>query len=159
MEITVNVDHYFDQDDLAEMVEDEVRSVIRRNAERRYGTEAITKMVEAAAHDVVKKMVEDQSPEVFSELAEKTRDIIKDLKSWHVFCETDVSTGIGVPATRKTRGQQLLDEAVEELQPYLKERAKELLDERLGMEMSAACIIDAVTDAFYEKLREQLKED
>lgn len=157
MELTIDVGSYFDQDDIRDMVEDEMRRAVRSRAEEFCSFYDIRDMVLGFSREIVKKLVEEQDPEVFSTLAAKTREVIDDMSCYTLFHETEVRRTRDGIVYRKTRGLQMLESIMEELEPRLKERAWELVEEKLDTTIDAHAIIDAATDAFYEKLCEQLK--
>lgn len=143
-EVSLNIEDYLDHDEIKEMVRDATSRAIREKINRVLGAIGIQDIVYNVARQIVMQILEEQEVNLHQKIAEKTLECVDDLSVYNVF-RTD-SDG------SKSKGQQVLDECVEEARPNIQEKVDEIIEGKLN----ANWLINEVTDAFYEKLRYQL---
>lgn len=143
-EVLINIEDYLDHDEIKEMVRCETACAIREKVNRVLGAIGIQDIVYNVARQIVMQILEEQEVNLHQKIAEKALECVDDLSVYNVF-RTD-SDG------SKSKGQQVLDECVEEARPNIQEKVDEIIEGKL----SASWLVNEVTDAFYEKLRDQL---
>lgn len=143
-EVSLNIEDYLDHDEIKEMVRDATGRAIREKINRVLGAIGVQDIVYNVARQIVMQILEEQEVNLHQKIAEKTLECVDDLSVYNVF-RTD-SDG------SKSKGQQVLDECVEEARPNIQEKVDEIIEGKL----SASWLVNEVTDAFYEKLRYQL---
>lgn len=143
-EVSLNIEDYLGHDEIKEMVRDATGYAIREKINHVLGVIGIQDIVYNVARHIVIQILEEQEVDLHQKIAEKTLECVDDLSLYHVF-RSD-SDG------NKSKGQQVLDECVEEARPKIQEKVDEIIEDKLN----ANWLINEVTDAFYEKLHYQL---
>lgn len=143
-EVSLNIEDYIDHDEIKEMVRDATCRAITEKVNHVLGAIGIQDIVYNVARNIVIQILEEQEIDLHQKIAEKTLECIDDLSLYNIFRNN--SDG------NKSKGQQVLDECVEEARPKIQEKVDEIIEGKLN----ANWLINEVTDAFYEKLRYQL---
>ena len=143
-EVSLNIEDYLDHDEIKEMVRDATGRAITEKINRVLGAIGIQDIVYNVARHIVIQILEEQEIDLHQKIAEKTLECVDDLSLYNIFRNN--SDG------NKSKGQQVLDECVEEARPKIQEKVDEIIEGKLN----ANWLINEVTDAFYEKLRYQL---
>lgn len=143
-EVSLNIEDYLDNDEIKEMVRDATGRAITEKVNHVLGAIGIQDIVYNVARNIVIQILEEQEIDLHQKIAEKTLECVDDLSLYNIFRNN--SDG------NKSKGQQVLDECVEEARPKIQEKVDEIIEGKLN----ANWLINEVTDAFYEKLRYQL---
>ena len=143
-EVSLNIEDYLDHDEIKEMVRDATGRAITEKVNHVLGAIGIQDIVYNVARHIVIQILEEQEIDLHQKIAEKTLECVDDLSLYNIFRNN--SDG------NKSKGQQVLDECVEEARPKIQEKVDEIIEGKLN----ANWLINEVTDAFYEKLRYQL---
>ena len=143
-EVSLNIEDYLGHDEIKEMVRDATVYAIREKVNRVLSVISIQDIVYDVAHQTVIQILKEQEVDLHQKIAEKTLECVDGLSVYNVFSSD--SNG------NKSKAQQVLDECAEEARPKIQEKVDEIIEGRL----SANWLIEEVTDAFYNKLHEQL---
>lgn len=151
-EITVDIEDYVNESDIAEMVHDAVRYQIQErvgNTINWYGYDALISNV---AYETVRQMLDEQGLDINEMLTESVKKVINKLSEYTVFYDGAEYNSYGAQSKYKSHGRIVMDEIIDELRPEIKNKVHELMVDKID----ADWLIDAATDAFKEELREQL---
>lgn len=144
MEASFDIEDYFDSNEIYEMVRYEAQYIIEEKVNKALRVVGISDIIFDVAYKTTLNILEEQEIDLHQKIADKTLECINDLSLYHVL--RDDKDG------KKSKGQQVLDECVEEARPKIQQKVDEIIEGKLNTDF----LIDEVVDAFYSKLREQL---
>lgn len=154
-EITVNIEDYVSNADIAEMVRDAVRYQIQKKAEHIVSYYGYDALINNVAYETVRQMLDEQGFDIDEMLTENVKEVIDDLSAFTVFYDGAKYDSYGSKYKYKSHGRIVLDEIIDELRPEIKDKVHEIMVDKID----ADWLIDAATDAFENELREQLSGD
>lgn len=141
---TINIDDYFYEYEIAQMVRDEVRYYIRNRVEEAFETKSISSIISNVASDITMRILAEQDVDIHQKIADKILECLDDLSLYYIL--RDDYNG------NRSKGQQVLDECIEEARPKIQQKIDKIIEHKLN----ADWLVDEVCDAFYTKLCEQL---
>lgn len=144
MEVSFNIEDYFDSNEIDEIVRSEAGYIINEKVNKYLRGISISDIIFNVAYKTTLKILEEQEVDLHQKIADKVLECIDDLSLYYVL--RDDNDG------KKSKGQQVLDECVEEARPKIQQKVDEIIEGKLNTDF----LIDEVVDAFYSKLREQL---
>lgn len=145
--INVNVDNFFTNEEIKEIIGEEIREHIRSTIR---DSKSLTTFLTNLSYKYVWRIIEDEVGKNLDGIAkevitEKIVEIIKNLSSYDVFRTGDYFN-------KKSIAQKILDDAVEENKVILQKRVKEILGkEYLGIQ-SREKMVDIMSNAICELL-------
>lgn len=151
-EITVDIEDYVSESDIAEMVRDAVEYQIREKARHVVDYYGYDTLINNVAYAIVRQMLDEQGLNIDEMLTESVKRVIDELSSFTVFYDGAEYSNYGAKSTYKAHGRIVMDEIIDELRPEIKDKVHELMVDKID----ADWLIDAATDAFERELREQL---
>ena len=151
-EITVNIENYVSESDIAEMVRDAVRYQVQEKARHVVDYYGYDTLINNVAYETVRQMLDEQGLDINEMLTESVKEVIDDLSAYTVFYDGAEYTTYGKQSKYKSHGRVVLNEVIDELRPEIKDKVHELMVDKLD----ADWLIDAAVDAFEKELREQL---
>lgn len=141
-EITINLDEYLSDAEKKEIVRAEFASVAKRKVQADF-----ERIISNAGYDVVWKVVDEHfDGNAIEVLKAKVIDVIGTLTPYNVFREKDNYQ------RDKTVGQQMLDQAITDAYPAIKEKAIAIVDE-IGEDAMVSIIERRFVSAVMDKLR------
>lgn len=152
-EITVDIEDYVSESDIAEMVRDAVRYQIQEKARHvvdYYGYDALINNI---AYETVRRMLDEQGLDIDEMLTENVKRVINELSSYTVFYDGAEYDSYGTQSKYKSHGRIVMNEVIDELRPEIKDKVHEIMVDKID----ADWLIDAATDAFQKELSEQLR--
>lgn len=144
MEVSFEIEDYFDSNEIYEMVRYEAQYIIEEKVNKALRIVGISDIIFDVAYKTTLKILEEQEVDLHQKIADKTLECIDDLSLYYVLRDNDDGT--------KSKGQQVLDECVDEARPKIQQKVDDIIEDNLN----AGWLVDEVVDAFYSKLREQL---
>lgn len=141
---TIDVYDYFDEYEIEQIIRDEVRCYIRNRVRDSLGINSISTIISNVAGDITMRILAEQDVDIHQKIADKTLESIDELSLYYILRNDDTGN--------KSKGQQVLDECVEEARPKIQQKVDEIVENKLN----ANWLVDEVCDAFYNKLYEQL---
>ena len=151
-EITVDIEDYVSESDIAEMVHDAVEYQIREKAKHVVDYYGYDTLINNVAYETVRQMLDEQGLDINEMLTESVKKVIDDLSAYTVFYDGAEYAAYGKQSKYKAHGRIVMDEVIDELRPEIKDKVHELMIDKID----ADWLIDAATDAFERELREQL---
>lgn len=151
-EITVDIEDYVSESDIAEIVRDAVRYQIRENVSNTINWYGYDTLINNVAYETVRQMLDEQGLDIDEMLTEKVKNVIDGLSAYTVFYDGAEYERYGAMSKYKAHGRIVLNEVIDELRPEIKDKVHELMVDKIDSDW----LIDAATDAFKEELREQL---
>ena len=151
-EITVDIEDYVSESDIAEMVRDAVEYQIRQKAKHVVDYYGYDTLINNVAYETVKQMLDEQGLDINEMLTKSVKEVIDNLSAYTVFYDGAEYATYGKQAKYKSHGRIVMDEVIDELRPEIKNRVHEIMVDKID----ADWLIDAATDAFERELREQL---
>lgn len=151
-EITVDIEDYVSESDIAEMVHDAVEYQIREKARHVVDYYGYDTLINNVAYETVRKMLDEQGLDINEMLTKSVKEVIDNLSAYTVFYDGAEYAAYGKQAKYKSHGRIVMDEVIDELRPEIKDKVHELMVDKID----ADWLIDAATDAFEKELREQL---
>lgn len=151
-EITVDIEDYVSESDIAEMVRDAVEYQIREKAKHVVDYYGYDTLINNVAYETVRQMLDEQGLDINEMLTESVKKVIDNLSEYTVFYDGAEYAAYGKQAKYKSHGRIVMDEVIDELRPEIKDKVHELMVDKID----ADWLIDAATDAFEKELREQL---
>ena len=144
MEASFDIEDYFDADEIDEMVRAEAEYIIRDKVNKALRSVSISDIIYSTASKTAIEILEEQEVDLHQKIADNVLECIDDLSIYCILRNDDNGN--------KSKGQQVLDECVEEARPKIQQKVDDIIEDKLN----AGWLIDEVVDAFYYKLREQL---
>lgn len=141
---TIDVYDYFDEYEIEQIIRDEVRCYIRNRVRDSLGINSISTIISNVAGDITMRILAEQDVDIHQKIANKTLESLDELSLYYILRNDDTGN--------KSKGQQVLDECVEEARPKIQQKIDEIVENKLN----ANWLVDEVCDAFYNKLYEQL---
>lgn len=141
---TINICDYFNEDEIEQMVRDEVQCYIRNRVRDSLRTSSISSIISNVAGDITMRILVEQDVDIHQKIVDKTFECLDELSLYYILRNDDTGN--------KSKGQQVLDECVEEARPKIQQKIDEIVENKLN----ANWLVDEVCDAFYNKLYEQL---
>lgn len=151
-EITVDIEDYVSESDIAEIVRDAVRYQIRENVSNTINWYGYDTLINNVAYETVRQMLDEQGLDIDEMLTESVKRVIDKLSEYTVFYDGAEYERYGAMSEYKSHGRIVMDEIIDELRPEIKDKVHELMVDKID----ADWLIDAATDAFEKELREQL---
>lgn len=151
-EITVYIEDYVSESDIAEMVRDAVRYQIKERVGNTINWYGYDTLINNVAYETVRQMLDEQGLDINEMLTESVKKVINKLSEYTVFYDGAEYERYGAMSEYKAHGRVVLNEVIDELRPEIKDKVHELMVDKLD----ADWLIDAATNAFKEELREQL---
>lgn len=151
-EITVDIEDYVSESDIAEMVHDAVEYQIREKTRHVVDYYGYDTLINNVAYETVRKMLDEQGLDINEMLTKSVKEVIDNLSAYTVFYDGAEYAAYGKQAKYKSHGRIVMDEVIDELRPEIKDKVHELMVDKID----ADWLIDAATDAFEKELREQL---
>lgn len=151
-EITVDIEDYVNESDIAEMVRDAVEYQIREKARHVVDYYGYDTLINNVAYETVRKMLDEQGLDINEMLTKSVKEVIDNLSAYTVFYDGAEYAAYGKQAKYKSHGRIVMDEVIDELRPEIKDKVHELMVDKIDTDW----LIDAATDAFENELREQL---
>ena len=144
MEVSFEIEDYFDSNEIYEMVRYEAQYIIEEKVNKALRIVGISDIISNVAYKTTINILKEQEVDLHQKIADKVLECIDDLSLYHILRNDDDGN--------KSKGQQVLDECVEEARPKIQQKVDEIVEGKLN----TGFLIDEVVDAFYCKLREQL---
>ena len=144
MEVSFNIEDYFNSNEIDEMVRAEVEYIINDKVNKSLRAVSVSDIISNVAYKTTINILKEQEVDLHQKIADKVLECIDDLSLYHILRNDDDGN--------KSKGQQVLDECVEEARPKIQQKVDEIVEGKLN----TGFLIDEVVDAFYCKLREQL---
>ena len=144
MEIKFNIEDYIGADKIKEKVRDEVEYAIREKVNKALRAISISDIIYSTARKIAIEILEEQEVDLYQKIADKTLECVDELSLYHILRDDD--------SGEKSKGQQVLDECVEEARPKIQQKVNSIIEGKLNTDF----LIDEVCDRFYSKLREQI---
>lgn len=151
-EITVDIEDYVSESDIAEMVRDAVEYHIGQKVKHVVDYYGYDTLINNVAYETVRRMLDEQGLDIDGMLIENVKRVIGELSSFTVFYDGAEYNSYGAQSKYKSHGRIVMDEIIDELRPEIKDKVHELMVDKID----ADWLIDAATDAFEKELREQL---
>ena len=151
-EITVDIEDYVNESDIAEMVRDAVEYQIREKARHVVDYYGYDTLINNVAYETVRKMLDEQGLDINEMLTKSVKEVIDNLSAYTVFYDGAEYAAYGKQAKYKSHGRIVMDEVIDELRPEIKDKVHELMVDKIDTDW----LINAATDAFENELREQL---
>lgn len=151
-EITVDIEDYVSESDVAEMVRDAVEYQIREKARHVVDYYGYDTLINNVAYETVRQMLDEQGLNIDEMLTESVKKVINKLSEYTVFYDGAEYNSYGAQSKYKSHGRIVMDEIIDELRPEIKDKVHELMVDKID----ADWLIDAATDAFQKELSEQL---
>lgn len=151
-EITVDIEDYVSESDIAEMVRDAVRYQIQERVGNTINWYGYDTLINNVAYETVRQMLDEQGLDINEMLTESVKNVINKLSEYTVFYDGAEYERYGAMSEYKAHGRVVLNEVIDELRPEIKDKVHELMVDKID----ADWLIDAATNAFKEELREQL---
>ena len=151
-EITVDIEDYVNESDIAEMVRDAVEYQIREKARHVVDYYGYDTLINNVAYETVRKMLDEQGLDINEMLTKSVKEVIDNLSAYTVFHDGAEHAAYGKQAKYKSHGRIVMDEVIDELRPEIKDKVHELMVDKIDTDW----LINAATDAFENELREQL---
>jgi uncharacterized membrane protein YheB (UPF0754 family) len=121
MNLEINIKDYLSEEEIKEVCKDTIRNCIKEKLNKE---EDIQRFLTNSSYHFVWSAVEELCPENMKELiTNKIPEIIKGLSTYHVFRKKDVWD------KDESKGWILLQKALSETEPLIKERVCELINE------------------------------
>lgn len=152
-EITVDIEDYVSESDIAEMVRDAVRYQIQEKARYVVDYYGYDTFINNVAYETVRQMLDEQGLDINEMLTESVKKVINKLSEYTVFYDGAEYNSYGAQSKYKSHGRVVLNEVIDELRPEIKDKVHELMVDKID----ADWLIDAATDAFQKELSEQLR--
>lgn len=112
MEATIEIKRYFDDEDIKDIVEDEIRGYVRGMVREYFDFKNYRDFVAKVASDVFKDCIDELDGDMIHDIQEKVRASIKDIGVYNII-GTNYSWRKGVE--EKTEAQKIIDEEAEKL--------------------------------------------
>lgn len=112
MEATIEIKRYFDDEDIKDIVEDEIRGYVRGMVREYFDFNNYRDFVAKVASDVFKDSMDELDGDMVHDIQEKVRAAIKDIGVYNII-GTNYSWRKGVE--EKTEAQKIIDEEAEKL--------------------------------------------
>lgn len=145
--ITFDTDDYYDDDTLLEMIQYETRDTIRRKVNQVLErNDAVSEIIESVAMKETESMLDDVIQNYKSEISNKIDKVVNDLNKYDILYHSKATC-------------KIIDDAVEEIEPIIREKARKIAIDMIGEKVNTSQIIDAVCDEFYNILSNQLMEN
>lgn len=112
MEATIKIKRYFDDEDIKDIVEDEIRGYVRGMVREYFDFNNYRDFVAKVASDVFKDCMDELDGDMIHDIQEKVRASIKDIGVYNII-GTNYSWRKGVE--EKTEAQKVIDEEAEKL--------------------------------------------
>lgn len=144
MEVSFDIEDYFDTDEINEMVRNEAKYVIRDKVNKALRSVSISDIIYSTASKIAIEILKEQEVDLHQKIAEKTLECIDELSLYHILRDYD--------SGNKSKGQQVLDECVEEARPKIQQKVNDIIEGKLNADF----LIDEVACTFYDKLRGQI---
>lgn len=144
MEVSFDIEDYFDTDEINEIVRAEAEYIIRDKVDKALRVVSISDIIYSTASKIVINILKEQEVDLHQKIADKTLECVDELSLYDILRDDDNGN--------KSKGQQVLDECVEEARPKIQQKVDDIIEDKLN----AGWLVDEVVDAFYYKLREQL---
>lgn len=141
---TIDIYNYFNEGEIEQMVRDEVQCYVRNRVRDSLRTSSISSIISNVAGDITMRILAEQDADIHQKIADKTLECFDELSLYCILRNDDNG--------KKSKGQQVLDECVEEARPKIQQKIDEIVENKLN----ANWLVDEVCDAFYNKLYEQL---
>lgn len=151
-EITVDIEDYVSESDIAEMVRDAVRYQIQEKARYVVDYYGYDTFINNVAYETVRQMLDEQGLDINEMLTESVKKVINKLSEYTVFYDGAEYNSYGAQSKYKSHGRVVMNEVIDELRPEIKDKVHELMVDKID----ADWLIDAATDAFQKELSEQL---
>lgn len=151
-EITVDIEDYVSESNIAEMVRDAVRYQIQEKARHVVDYYGYDTLINNVAYETVRQMLDEQGLDIDEMLTESVKKVINKLSEYTVFYDGAEYNSYGAQSKYKSHGRVVMNEVIDELRPEIKDKVHELMVDKID----ADWLIDAATDAFESELREQL---
>lgn len=151
-EVTVDIEDYVSESDIAEMVRDAVRYQIQERVGNTINWYGYDTLINNVAYETVRQMLDEQGLNIDEMLTENVKRVINELSSYTVFYDGAEYDSYGAKSKYKAYGRIVMDEIIDELRPEIKGKVHELMVDKID----ADWLIDAATDAFQKELSEQL---
>lgn len=151
-EITVDIEDYVSESDIAEMVRDAVRYQIQEKARYVVDYYGYDTLINNVAYETVRQMLDEQGLDINEMLTESVKKVINKLSEYTVFYDGAEYNSYGAQSKYKSHGRVVMNEVIDELRPEIKDKVHELMVDKID----ADWLIDAATDAFQKELSEQL---
>lgn len=152
-EITVDIEDYVSESDIAEMVSDAVRYQIQEKAKYVVDYYGYDTLINNVAYEIVRQMLDEQGLDINEMLTESVKKVINKLSEYTVFYDGAEYNSYGAQSKYKSHGRVVMNEVIDELRPEIKDKVHELIVDKID----ADWLIDAATDAFQKELSEQLR--
>ena len=151
-EITVDIEDYVSESNIAEMVRDAVQYQIREKARHVVNYYGYDTLINNVAYETVRQMFDEQGLDINEMLAKNVKKVIDNLSPYTVFYDGAEYDSYGAKSKYKSHGCIVMNEVIDELRPEIKDKVHELMVDKID----ADWLIDAAIDAFEKELREQL---
>lgn len=151
-EITVDLEDYVSESDIAEMVRNAVRYQIKEKARYVVDYYGYDTLINNVAYETVRQMLDEQGLDINEMLTESVKKVIDKLSEYTVFYDGAEYNSCGAQSKYKSHGRVVMNEVIDELRPEIKDKVHELMVDKLD----ADWLIDAAVDAFKKELSEQL---
>lgn len=112
MEATIEIKRYFDDEDIKDIVEDEIRGYVRGMVREYFDFNNYRDFVAKVASDVFKDCMDELDGDMIHDIQEKVRESIKDISVYNII-GTNYSWRKGIE--EKTEAQKIIDEEAEKL--------------------------------------------
>lgn len=140
--ITFDTDDYYDDDTLAEMIEQETKFVIGNYIrDMVHGKNGVDDFVHVVAKRYVQELLDEYITTYKQDIAEKVKDVINQMKDYHVIYSD--------------KFKAVMSECIEQCRPMIKSNVESVCAEKID----ANYLIDCVCDEFYNMLSKMLSVD
>ena len=150
MEVKIDIERYFTEDDIKELVEDEIREYVREIVNDYFGRWKYRNFVVKVAEDTFWNALEKLGTDTMGAIRNQVRKEILNVKTYQLLgTRTNYSTGREEP----TYVQKVINEEAEKMRPEISNILQEKISEKVQDEYAATVL----TDAFYDLIEPVFK--
>lgn len=149
MEATIEIKRYFDDEDIKDIVEDEIRGYVREMVREYFDFNNYRDFVAKVASDVFKDCMDELDGDMIHDIQEKVRASIKDIGVYNII-GTNYSWRKGVE--EKTEAQKIIDEEAEKLRSEVSKMILKAVEKAVD-----GNVAEIISDAIYDILSKDSK--
>lgn len=149
MGATVEIKRYFDDEDIKDIVEDEIRGYVREMVREYFEFNNYRDFVAKVASDVFKDSMNELDGDMVHNIQEKVRAAIKDISVYNII-GTNYSWRKGVE--EKTEAQKVIDEEAEKLRSEVSKMILKAVEKAVD-----GNVAEIISDAIYDILSKDSK--
>lgn len=140
--ITFDTDDYYDDDTLAEMIEQETKFVIGNYVrDMLHKEDGVDDFVYVVAKQYVRELLDECIPTYKQDINEKVRDVINQIEDYRI--------------VYSDKFKDIMSECIEQCRPMIKSNVENICAEKIN----ANYLVDCVCDEFYNMLSKMLSVD